>query len=57
MKNLHMVVHLIIKDNIKKELQPMTVNIKYLMDMNIKSWHYIVILFYNKKKGRRKTIF
>ena len=45
------------KDNIKKELQPMIVNIKYLMNMNIKSWHYIVIFLYNKKKEEEKQYF
>ena len=45
------------KDSIKKALQPMIINIKYLMDMNIISWHYIVIIFYNKNKPEGKQYF
>ena len=45
------------KDNLKNALQPMIVNIKYLMDMDIKSWHYVVIILYDKRKKEGKQYF
>ena len=45
------------KDNLKKALQPMIINIKYLMDMDIKSWHYVVIILYDKGKKEGKQYF
>ena len=45
------------KDNLKKALQPMIINIKYLMDMDIKSWHYVVIILYDKGKKESKQYF
>ena len=45
------------KDNLKKELEPMIINIKYLMDMDIKSWHYVVIIALNKNKEEGKQYF
>ena len=46
MKNLFMIT----KDNLKEELKPKIINIKYLMDMDIKHWHYVVIILYEKRK-------
>jgi len=37
------------KENLKKALEPMIINIKYLMGMDIKYWHYVVIILYEKK--------
>ena len=45
------------KSNLKKVLQPMIINIKYLMDMEIKSWHYVVILLLDNKKEEGKKYF
>ena len=45
------------KKNIKKSLQPMIINIKYLMDMDIKFWHYVVIILYDKTKKEGKQYF
>ena len=45
------------KDDLKKALQPMIVNIKYLMDMDIKSWHYIVIILIDAQKEEGKQYF
>lgn len=45
------------KDNLKNALQPMLVNIKYLMGMNIKSWHYVVIILLDKRKEEGKQYF
>ena len=45
------------KDDIKKALQPMIVNIKYLMGMDIKSWHYVVVILYDKTKEKGKQYF
>ena len=45
------------KDSLRKTLSPMLVNIKYLMDMDIKSWHYVVIILYNRKKKQGKQYF
>ena len=45
------------KDNLKKALQPMIINIKYLMGMNIKHWHYVVIILYEKHKEKDKQYF
>ena len=42
------------KNDIKKELEPMIINIKYLMGMDIKSWHYVVIILYVKGKQEGK---
>ena len=47
----------ITKDDIKKALQPMIVNIKYLMGMDIKSWHYVVVILYDKTKEKGKQYF
>ena len=35
----------------------MIVNIKYLMDMNIKYWHYVVIILLDKEKEEGKQFF
>ena len=40
----------ITKDNLKSELKPMTVNIKYLLGIDIKSWHYVTIILLDKRK-------
>ena len=45
------------KNDIKKALQPMIINIKYLMGMDIKSWHYVVIILYDKGKEEGKQYF
>ena len=44
------------KVNLKEALQPMIINIKYLMDMDIKSWHYIGIILYDKDKKKENNI-
>ena len=45
------------KDNLKRALEPMIINIKYLMNMNIKSWHFIAIILYDKRKEEGKRFF
>jgi hypothetical protein len=45
------------RDNLKKVLAPMIVNIKYLMGMNIKYWHYVVIILLDKQKEEGKQFF
>ncbi len=45
------------RDNLKEVLKPMIVNIKYLMDMNIKFWHYVVIILLDKEKEEGKQFF
>ena len=45
------------KDKIKNILKPMIINIKYLMNMDIKSWHYIAVLLYDKRKKEGKQYF
>ena len=45
------------KNNLKKALQPMIININYLMNMNIKSWHYVVIVLLDNKKEEGKRYF
>ena len=45
------------KDDLKEALQPMIINIKYLMNMNIKFWHYVVIILLDKRKKEGKQYF
>ena len=45
------------RNNLKKVLAPMIVNIKYLMGMNIKYWHYVVIILLDKQKEEGKQFF
>ena len=45
------------KNDIKMSLQPMIINIKYLMGMEIKSWNYVTIILYDKGKEEGKQYF
>ena len=45
------------RNNLKKVLAPMIVNIKYLMGMNIKYWHYVIIILLDKQKEEGKQFF
>ena len=53
----HDIIFNINKENLKEALQPMIVNIKYLMNMDIKFWHYVVIILYDRKKEEGKQYF
>ena len=45
------------KESLKDSLKPILVNIQYLMGMTIKSWHYILIISYNKTKPEGKKYY
>lgn len=38
------------RESLKKTLESMLINIEYLMGMKIKSWHYVIIILYEKQK-------